>query len=182
MTSVATIPRDGLAVLRDGSEVLIRPVRPADAALLADGFTRLSTESRRLRFLTAKNELRPAELRYLTDIDHHDHEAIGALNAADGQGAGIARYIRNPADPRTAEIAVTIADGWQGRGLGTELVTRLADHARREGVQRFVALTAGSNMAMGALLRRMGGTVVDREYGTLEYELPLASAPLPQAG
>ena len=60
-------------VLRDGSEVLIRPVRPGDAELLAEGFERLSPESRRLRFLTAKDVLRPAELRYLTDVDHHDH-------------------------------------------------------------------------------------------------------------
>jgi RimJ/RimL family protein N-acetyltransferase len=180
--SAPTILRDDLVVLRDGSQVLIRPVRPADAGLLADGFTRLSAESRRMRFLTAKDQLRPAELRYLTDVDHHDHEAIGALDAAGGQGAGIARYIRDPADPGTAEIAVTIADGWQGRGLGTELLTRLAGHARREGVQRFVALTAGGNLAMGALLRRMGGTVIHREFGTLEYELPLAPAPLLQAG
>ncbi|HEY0717245.1 MAG TPA: GNAT family N-acetyltransferase [Streptosporangiaceae bacterium] len=162
-------------MLRDGSEVLIRPVRAGDAGLLAAGFARLSPESRRLRFLTAKDTLRPAELRYLTDVDHHDHEALGALDPADGQGVGIARYIRDAADPRTAEIAVTIADGWQGRGLGTELVSRLAGRARREGIERFVALTAGGNVAMGLLLRRMGGTVLAREFGTTEYELPLAA-------
>ena len=66
--------------LRDGSKVLIRPVRSDDAALLADGFARLSARSRQLRFLRTKNELSPAELRYFTDIDHHDHEALGALN------------------------------------------------------------------------------------------------------
>ena len=174
--STPTIPRGDLTVLRDGSEVLIRPVRPEDAGLLAEGFTRLSPESRRLRFLIAKDELRPAELRYLTDVDHHHHEAIGALDRTDGQGVGIARYIRDTADPRTAEIAVTIVDGWQGRGLGTELVTRLAERARQEGVQRFVALTAGGNVAMGTLLRKLGGTVVAREFGTLEYELPLGSS------
>jgi GNAT superfamily N-acetyltransferase len=171
--ALPTIPRAEPATLRDGSAVLIRPVSPADAALLADGFTRLSPESRRLRFLTAKSELRPAELRYLTEVDHHDHEAIGALDAADGRGVGIARYIRAAAEPETAEIAVTVVDGWQGRGLGTELVTRLAERARQAGVRRFVALTAGGNVAMGLLLRRMGGTVLHREFGTLEYELPL---------
>jgi RimJ/RimL family protein N-acetyltransferase len=172
-------------VLRDGSGVLIRPVRPSDAELLAEGFERLSPESRRLRFLTAKDVLRPAELRYLTDVDHHDHEAIGALDLASGQGAGIARYIRDVKDPRTAEIAVTIVDGWQGRGLGTELVARLAERARAEGIERFVALTAGSNVAMGLLLQHMGGTVLAREFGTVEYELDLAGItepePLPQA-
>jgi GNAT superfamily N-acetyltransferase len=185
--TLPTIPRAEPATLRDGSAVLIRPVDPADAALLADGFTRLSPESRRLRFLTAKDELRPAELRYLTEVDHHDHEAIGALDAADGRGVGIARYIRETAKPETAEIAVTVVDGWQGRGLGTELVTRLAERARQAGIARFVALTAGGNVAMGLLLRRMGGTVLHREFGTLEYELPLgppadqAPADLPPA-
>ena len=183
--SLSTLSPEQTTALRDGSVVLIRPVRASDAELLAEGFERLSPESRRLRFLTAKDALRPAELRYLTDVDHHDHEAIGALDLATGQGAGIARYIRDVKDPKTAEIAVTIVDGWQGRGLGTELVTRLAERARAEGIERFVALTAGGNVAMGLLLRHMGGTVLAREFGTVEYELALTGVvepePLPQA-
>jgi RimJ/RimL family protein N-acetyltransferase len=180
--SLPILSPEQTTVLRDGSCVLIRPVRPEDAGLLAEGFERLSRESRRLRFLTAKDVLQPAELRYLTDVDHHDHEAIGALDPVTGQGAGIARYIRDPKDPRTAEIAVTIVDGWQGRGLGTELVARLAERARAEGIERFVALTAGTNVAMGLLLRHMGGTVLAREFGTVEYELELIEPePLPRA-
>ena len=85
--------------LRDGSAVLIRPVRSSDAPFLAEGFARLSARSRWMRFLTVKNELSPAELRYLTDIDHHDHEALGALNR-DGRGVGVARYVRDKTDPR----------------------------------------------------------------------------------
>jgi hypothetical protein len=107
-------------VLRDGSTV-----RPVDAQLLADGFTRLSARSRRLRFLTPKQALSPAELRYSTDVDHHDYEALGALDHPGGRGVGIARYIRDADDPQAAEIAVTIIDDWQGRGLGTELVAQL---------------------------------------------------------
>jgi hypothetical protein len=66
-------------VLRDGSQVLIRQVRGANAPELTDGFGRLSAESRWMRFVTAKRELPPAELRYLTDADYHDYEALGAL-------------------------------------------------------------------------------------------------------
>jgi hypothetical protein len=73
------------AVLRDGSEVLIRPVGPADVPFLADGFARPSAEARQLRFLGPKKQLTPAELRYLTEIDHHDHEALGAVDRSSGQ-------------------------------------------------------------------------------------------------
>ena len=117
-------------MLRDGSAVLIRQVRSTDAPLLADGFARLSSRSRWMRFLSAKTTLSAAELRYFTDVDHHDHEAIGALSAADGRGVGIARYVRDADDPQAAEIAVTVVDDWQGRGLGTELLSRLSDRAR----------------------------------------------------
>jgi RimJ/RimL family protein N-acetyltransferase len=159
--------------LRDGSKVLIRQVQSTDAPLLADGFARLSPQSRRMRFLTRKEELSRAELRYFTDVDHHDHEALGALNHADGRGVGIARYIRHAEDPQAAEIAVTIVDDWQGRGLGTELLIRLSGRARQEGIHRFTALVAADNGAMAALLRNMGANLVGRGPGTVEYEITL---------
>jgi RimJ/RimL family protein N-acetyltransferase len=160
-------------VLRDGSHVLIRPVRSSDAPLLADGFTRLSATSRWMRFLTPKKELSPAELRYLTDLDHHDHEALGALDHGNGRGVGIARYIRHTGDPYAADIAVTIVDAWQGRGLGTELLARLSDRARHEGIHRFTALVAAENVAVARLLRNMCARVTGRESNTLEYEIAL---------
>jgi RimJ/RimL family protein N-acetyltransferase len=160
-------------VLRDGSQVLIRQVQPADAALLADGFARLSARSRWMRFLAPKRELSHAELRYLTQIDHHDHEAIGAVDRADGRGVGVARFIRDAADPQAADLAVTVIDAWQGRGLGTELLTRLADRAREEGIRRFTALVVADNTAVLGLLRRAGARMVCRDSDTLEYEVVL---------
>ena len=144
------------AVLRDGSTVLIRQVRAADAPLLADGFARLSARSRQMRFLGPKKTLSAAELRYLTVVDHHDHEAIGALSPADGRGVGVARYIRDADDPRAAEIAVTIADDWQGRGLGGELVAQLSERARQACICRFTATVSSDNVAMTGLLWKMG--------------------------
>jgi RimJ/RimL family protein N-acetyltransferase len=162
-----------LVGLRDGSQVLIRQVQPADASLLADGFARLSIQSRWMRFLTPKRELSLAELRYLTQIDHHDHEAIGAVDRADGRGVGVARFVRDAADPQAADLAVTVIDAWQGRGLGTELLTRLADRARDEGIRRFTALAMADNAAVAGLMRRMGARVVCGEHGTVEYEVVL---------
>ena len=161
-------------VLRDGSAVLIRQVQSVDAPLLADGFARLSDASRQMRFLTKKKELSPAELRYFTDVDHHDHEALGALDRADGRGVGIARYVRDAEDPQAAEIAVTIIDDWQGRGLGTELLAQLSDRARQEGIRRFTALVAAGNAAVAGLLQNMSAELVRYGPGTVEYEIALA--------
>src|SRR6266487_6050096 len=159
--------------LRDGSKVLIRQVQSTDAPLLADGFARLSPQSRQMRFLTRKKELSRAELRYFTDLDHHDHEALGALNHADGRGVGVARYIRDAEDPQAAEIAVTIVDDWQGRGLGTELLTQLTGRARCEGIHRFTALASADNAAIAALLRNRNAELVGRGAGTVEYQITL---------
>jgi GNAT superfamily N-acetyltransferase len=167
--------RGNSARLRDGSVVLIREVHSGDAPLLADGFARLSYESRQLRFLSSKPNLSAAELRYLTEIEHHNHEALGALNPADGRGLGIARYIRNPDDVEGAEVAVAVVDDWQRRGLAIELLSRLADRARQEGIRRFTALVAADNAAVVGLLedRRVGVHVIEREGGTVEYEITL---------
>ena len=173
----ATPPRPAMegtpATLRDGSTVLIRQVRGTDAPLLADGFARLSARSRQLRFLGPKKMLSAAELRYLTDVDHHDHEAIGALSPAEGRGVGVARYIRDADDPEAAEIAVTIADDWQGRGLGTELLARLSDRARQAGIGRFTATVSADNVAMPRLLWKMGAELTGYGPGTVDYEVAL---------
>jgi RimJ/RimL family protein N-acetyltransferase len=169
-------------VLRDGSEVVIRQVRSSDAPLLADGFARLGPESRQLRFLRRKDELTPAELRYFTDIDHHDHEALGALDQTDGRGVGVARYVRDASDPHSAEIALTVVDDWQGRGLGTELLAQLSGRARAAGIRRFTALVSADNAAMTALLRRLCADPVHREYGTVEWEITLVPSESPCAG
>jgi RimJ/RimL family protein N-acetyltransferase len=172
----------GRVVLRDGSEVVIRQVRSSDAPLLADGFARLGPESRRLRFLRRKDQLSAAELRYFTDVDHHDHEALGAVDHAAGAGVGVARYVRDASDPHSAEIALTVVDDWQGRGLGTELLAQLSGRARAEGIRRFTALVSADNAAMTALLRRLCADPVHREHGTVEWEITLVPTESPCAG
>jgi GNAT superfamily N-acetyltransferase len=161
------------AVLRDGSEVVVRPVSSTDILLLADGFARLSEQSRRMRFLGNKEELSAAELRYYADVDHRDHEALIALDPGSGRGAGVARYVRDAGDPQAAEIALTVADDWQGRGLGTELLARLSYRARQEGICRFTGVVSDDNVPMGMLLRSVGAVETHRSLGTVEYEIAL---------
>jgi RimJ/RimL family protein N-acetyltransferase len=86
-----------------------------------------------------------------------------------------------PGPAQAAEIAVTVIDGWQGRGLGTELLARLSERACQEGIRRFTAAVAADNAPMTGLLRNLGADVVGREFGTLEYELALACVPARRA-
>jgi RimJ/RimL family protein N-acetyltransferase len=170
-----TTHRGEVARLRDGSEVLISRLGPADAQLLADAFARLSEESRRLRFLGPKPSLSAAELRYLTEIDGHRHEALAAIDPATGRGVGIGRFVRDPEDPSRAEVAITVADDWQGRGLGKLLLARLADRAREEAVRSFTALVSVDNRNMQGLLDRMEAParVTRMANGVAEYEIEL---------
>jgi RimJ/RimL family protein N-acetyltransferase len=167
------------AVLRDGSEVLIRPIRGADAPALAAGFARLSARSRYLRFLTGKRELTARELRYFTEVDHHDHEALAAVDPAAGRGLGVARYIRSAGDAHSADIALTVVDDWQGRGIGTALLARLAERARQEGIRRFTALASADNVAVARLARAAGAVLRRGEFGTVAYEISLDALPAP---
>jgi GNAT superfamily N-acetyltransferase len=170
--------------LGDGSTVLVRPVDGTDAQLLSAGFERLSPASRRTRFLYPKQALSPSEVRYLTEVDHHDHEALGAVAEADGRGVGVARYIRDPHDPCSAEVAVTVIDDWHRRGVGTELLTQLVRRASEEGISRFTALIAADNPAPLGLLRKLDLDVELSGYGddALEYKIELTEAASTRAG
>jgi GNAT superfamily N-acetyltransferase len=172
----AASPRRERVTLRDGREVLIAPLGPADAPLLLDAFERLSEESRRLRFLGPKPKLSQKDLRYLTDVDGHNHVALAATDPDSGRGVAIGRFIRDPRHPERAEVAITVADGWQRRGLGKILLSRLADRAREEGIRKFTALVSSDNRNMQALLRSGGasssvGRVGD---GVADWEIELA--------
>jgi len=160
--------------LHDGSAVTIRPIVPTDAPLLVDAFERLSLISRHNRFLGAKTALTPADLRRLTVVDHHDHEALIAIDVMDGRAVGVARYIRS-ADGDRADVAVTVIDEWQRRGLARALIDRLAARARAEGVYGASALIADDNAGALALLHGVGGEakVVDGGFGVTEYAIDL---------
>jgi GNAT superfamily N-acetyltransferase len=166
-------------VLRDGSHVRLRQGHSSDRQLLLRGFERLSPESRYRRFLAAMPELSEEKVRYLTEVDHHDQEAIIALDEETGDGIGVARYVRDPQRPDMAEVAVTVIDDWQGRGLGTLLLEVLSARAREEGITTFTALMLATNQEMMDLLEALGPVrIVDREVGTVEIEMPNAEVGL----
>ncbi len=168
--------------LRDGSRVRVRQGHRADRDLLLRGFARLTSESRYRRFLAPMPELSEGMVRYLTEIDHHDHEALVALDEASGEGLGVARYVRNPERRDAAEVAVTVIDEWQGRGLGTLLLEVISARAREEGITTFTALMLATNDEMMDVLKRLAPVrIVDQEAGTVEIEVPIPEVGLAPA-
>jgi protein lysine acetyltransferase len=143
-------------LLSDGTRVLLRPIRPADAPALAAGLGRMSPASVHARFLTAKPRFTAAELRYLTAVDMVDHVALVAVRADQpGDLVAVGRFVRDVGGGQrdSAEVAVVVCDGLQGRGLGRALGLALADHARARGITRFTATMLPENAAALALFR-----------------------------
>src|SRR4051812_46225980 len=169
-----------LVPLRDGGEVLVRAVRPEDKPLFARGWERFGDESRYRRFMGVKRKLSTSELSFFTEIDHIDHEAIGALDPGTGEGLGVARYMRDAERPHAAEAAVAVIDAVQGYGLGSVLLARLTYRAAQNGVHLFTASLLTTNHSMLRLFEKLGKVTVTGRKGAeteIDVELPLSDSP-----
>jgi GNAT superfamily N-acetyltransferase len=159
------------------AEIEIRPIEPDDKEALASGFDRLSERSRYRRFLSPRGPLTAAELRYFTEVDHQNHEALVAVDPQTGEGVGVARFVRSEEDSEVAEMAVAVADDWQGHGVGSRLTAALAKRARQEGISSFTALALAQNDAMVNLLEELGEVHTGQtRLGTVELTVALPEA------
>jgi acetyltransferase len=161
--------------LRSGERITIRPIAPDDKERLAAGFSHLSETARYQRFLGAMQRLTTSQLRYLTEVDHHDHEALVALGPDEAGFIGVARYVRDAQRPDHAEVAVAVVDDWQNRGVATELLRRLSARARAEGIETFTATCLSSNQQVLELLRELGEAHTSGlpSAGTVDVEIRL---------
>lgn len=146
--------------LRDGRPVALRPVVPADRGRLRTGFDALSADSKRLRFLGSVSSLTEATLRYLTEVDRHDHVAWGALDLTDpsAPGFGVGRFVRLADRPDVAEFSLTVLDTAQGHGVGQLLLAVLAVVAPDVGVRVLRGVVGRENERMTKWLHRLGAT------------------------
>ncbi len=165
-------------VLRDGTKVVLRHIRPVDADELVKGFEHLSPESRFFRFFHGVTRLSPAQLHYLTEVDGVDHVAIVAGDETEQHGFGVARFIRDKADPTAAEAAITVVDAMQGKGVGSLLGATIARAALERGVQRFRGEILTANDKMRELLAAAGARVSQTDQGEARFEIELAHLPL----
>jgi GNAT superfamily N-acetyltransferase len=165
-----------------GTELEIRPIEPGDKAALAAAVDQSSGEAVYRRFLNPHGRLTAAELRYLTEVDHRDHEALLAVVPNSGQSVGVARYVRDRERRDRAEIALAVREPWQGRGVGKALLHRLAGRARDEGITQFTALMLSGNRPMRRLLADLGPTrLISSEAGAVELAVDLTTPPPPPA-
>jgi acetyltransferase len=150
--------------LLDGTLVLIRPIEPSDKPLLVEGLRRLSPEAAFRRFLSPKVRFSEAELRYLTEVDGHDHIALVAVQAEDRRTLiAVARCVRTtPGD--TAELAIVVGDPWQGLGLGGILTQELARLARLEGIERMSGSMLAYNRPAFRLMRKSFVTPFEQDH------------------
>ena len=163
--------------LKDGTDVVIRPIRPDDKDRLAVAVGRLSDETARRRFLAPKPRLSGTELRYLTEIDYVDHWAEVAVLKQDPEAIiGVARWIRDEQDPQAAEAAIVIGDSFQGQGLGRRLGLSIADAARLREIRRFTATMLSDNVAAQRLFAAISERLdVEHDGPTDEITATLAA-------
>jgi len=163
--------------LGDGTRIVLRHIRPDDAAELARDFERLSPESRYRRFFGGVTHLSEAALRYLTDVDGKDHVAIVATcespDLKTETGLGVARFVRVHDEPTVAEAAVTVVDDMQRKGLGRLLAATLAIAAHERGIRTFRAEVLADNEPMVTLLHEVGARALATDAGVVTFDIPL---------
>lgn len=162
--------------LDDGLPILVRPVRPDDAARIREGFARLSKLARRRRFPGGDpDRLSDEQLRQLVHVDQINHAAWGAANLEkpDEPGIGIARYVRLNGEPKAADVAITILDEYQGRGAGFVLQACLHLTAWRNGIRTFYYDVASDNDRIVRHLKLMGATHAGRADNIDRLEMPV---------
>lgn len=168
--------------LGDGTDAVIRPLLPSDRETVREQYEHLSPESQFHRFLTGMPQLTEHMLDHLVDeVDGVDHVALVLValpKNAPEVPAGIARIIRYPDRPTCADVAVTVAEEWRGRGVASALLRALS-HSCPEGVRQIVTLVTWDNSTAIALLRHLGDVkITGKDHGVLEVvvDLPQVTA------
>jgi RimJ/RimL family protein N-acetyltransferase len=167
--------------LRDGTQLIVRPIAAADRERLAAAYASMSEASLYRRFMSPKRVLSGRELTYFTEVDHRTHEALLAIDPATGAIVGEARYAVGSDDPGSGDLAFAVVDEWQGRGVGSALARRLVVAARAAGLARLTASTLAMNHPARALLLSIGFAARGISGGAAEFELELGRAELAAA-
>ncbi len=149
---------EATATLPDGRLLYLRAIRPDDREKLREGFFKLSKTSVRDRFFSIKRDLTPEELTYFTEVDFLRHVAVVAelQVGSERSPVGVGRFVASQERPDHSEMAITVIDEMQGKGIGKILLTHLIDGARDLGIRHLDATVLAQNNRMSKLLRKTG--------------------------
>jgi GNAT superfamily N-acetyltransferase len=161
----------------DGLELMVRPIVPEDRALLRAGFEQLSDRSRYQRFLAPTSVLSNAQLAYLTEVDQSHHVALGVLHG--GVAVGLVRMVLMAESAADADVAVTVADEYHGKGIGSELLRVLARVARHRGVTRLHFDVLAENSAMLRILGKLPVVEKQEDGAVLHLVVDAGGVPSP---
>lgn len=167
--AAAILPR---FMLNDGRAICVRRLRTSDRARYEAAVAGLSPRSRYLRFAAPITSISGPLLDQMMCIDDARHVVYAALTPDETTIVGVARFVAGDA-PGVAEVAIAIADDWQGHGLGFELLEWVVEHARNAGLERLIATALSENRGAGRLARALGFSVASRAGIYTEYEMPL---------
>jgi GNAT superfamily N-acetyltransferase len=162
--------------LEDGTLIGTGFVVPEDAERLVRGYKKLSLKTKMLRFHYGKNNLSTCEKEYLVNVDNYNHLAIGAVDLDKSFDVGIAviRYIRDETDPTTAEVALTVIDEYQNRGIGIHLYNEMLEQACKNGIKILVNCVMKENTTMLNILEKIGGEIKDSSGNQYRIEVKLS--------
>lgn len=163
-----------IETLRDGWRIEIRALRPNDQACLLAAVERSSAQSLRRRFFGVKRSFTDKEIAFFLDVDFINHVALVAALNAPGRTTivGGGRYVL--VRPGTAEVAFTVVDEFQGRGIGAALMRHLAAIARDAGLKELIAEVLAENSPMLKVFEKSGLSCrTKRESGVVHISLQL---------
>ena len=147
-------------VLRDGTRVLVRPVRPEDETLYPDFLSKVTADDLRLRFFAPIKEFTHAFIAKLTQLDYARAVAFAAIHEDFGELWGVVRLHADP-NHETGEYAILLRSELKGRGLGWLLMQRIIDYAKSEGFKRVKGQVLRENTTMIAMCQKLGFEVHD---------------------
>eukprot|EP00123_Amoebidium_parasiticum_P020204 comp44888_c0_seq1/m.47525 comp44888_c0_seq1/g.47525 ORF comp44888_c0_seq1/g.47525 comp44888_c0_seq1/m.47525 type:complete len:258 (-) comp44888_c0_seq1:77-850(-) len=173
---------------RGDTEFILRAVTPDDKGMLLEGFSKLSDDSKEMRFFFVKKELSPDELKFYTEVDMKKHYAVGVTirdpkNPTKETGVGVGRYITMSSKPDTAELAFVILDEYQNKGIGQHMLRQLIRGAQENGLKHLQCEVLPTNLGMRRLITHYIPNVRARQCGddlVLLFPVP-ESVPIPKS-
>ena len=161
--------------LKNGTLVYIRFLRQSDKEYIEKGYKELSYKSQYFRFISPPASLSDKYLKYLTEIDNRNHVAMiaFAIEKPLKRAIGVARYIKLIDNPVSAEYAITVADSYQNKGLGTIFFNLLVEHAKKNNISNLTGYILSENLPMLKIVRHHNINVRKEEGGLLRVDLPL---------